>query len=195
MKRLAVLAGVVLAAGCAGDPPPRSKDAEAAFDAYRSSCAAAQQVCERAADSSGMEKGTRGLGAFLEQWGANPDLKPPADAAERGTALRERFIELDALLRSSRAVADGTGEDEATVQALDDAQSAVRSLVAAIRDLASPFEKDIVAFASRDRQSDLAQRMLASSQDLRETTLPTCENAARSLASARDALKRALAVK
>ncbi len=193
MKRISWVLLAALAAGCASEPAPKSKSAEVAFDTYRSDCAAARQACERAADSSGMEKGTRGLGAFLEQWGANPKLNPPADAVERGKALRERFIELDATLRSARAIADGTGEDEATVEAIDAAQGAIRGLVAAIRELSTEVEKDIIEFATRDRQNELAQRLLASAQDIKETTLPTCENAARALSSARDALKRARA--
>ncbi len=195
MKRISWACLAFVAAGCGGEPEPKSKNAEAAFDAYRSSCVAARQACETAADCSGMEKGTRGLGASLEQWGANPKLNPPADAVERGKALRERFTELDATLRSSRAVADGSGEDEATLEAIDGAQSAIRSLAATIRELASEVDKDIIEFATRDRQSELAQRMLASAQDIKNTTLPACENAARALSSARDSLKRARAEK
>ncbi|KAF0245451.1 MAG: hypothetical protein FD180_1570 [Planctomycetota bacterium] len=195
MKRIPWILVAAWVAGCGGDAPPKSREEEAAFEIYRSDCAAARLACERAADSAGMEKGTRGLGAFLEQWAANPKLKPPADAAERGAALSERFAELDATLRSVRAIADGSGEDENTLQAIDHTQKAVKNMAALVRDLASGAEKDIVEFATRDRQNELAQRLLASAQDVRETTIPTCENAARALVSARESLKRARATK
>jgi hypothetical protein len=195
MKRIPWVLVAAFAAGCSGEPEPKSRQAEAAFATYRSDCDAARRECERAADSAGMEKGTRGLGAFLQEWAGTPSLKPPADAAERGTALIERCAELEATLKSARALADGSGEDQETVKALDEAQKAIKSMVVLAKDLSSTVEREIIDFASRDRQNALAKSLLASMEDVRETTLPACENAARALVSVRESLKRALATR
>ncbi|MEK7467452.1 MAG: hypothetical protein AAB074_08565 [Planctomycetota bacterium] len=195
MKRIPWVLAVAFVAGCAGDPPPKSKESEAAFELYRIDCFSARQACELAADSAGMEKGTRGLGAFLEEWAGTPRLKPPDDAAERGAALIQLFTELDATLRSARAIADGSGEDEESLKAIDEAHQAIKSAAALARERASGAERDIIEFATRDRQNELAKLMLDSAKDIRETTIPRCENAARALVSARESLKRALATK
>ena len=195
MKRIPWVLAVAFAAGCAGEAPPKSKESETAFESYRSNCAAARQACERAAASAGMEKGTRGLGASLEEWAGISRFKPPADAADRGAALIQRFSELDATLRSARALADGSGEDEETLKAIDAAQKAIKSTAVMARELASGAETDIIEFATRDRQNELAKHLLAAAQDIRETTIPACENAARELVSARESLKRALATR
>ena len=172
--------------------PPKKTDPDGALQSYRSECAAARQSCERAADSAGMEKGTHGLAAYLGTWAANEKLKPPADAEERGLNLDTIFSELDVTLRASRALADGTATDKKAVDALDSAAKAIRANVASARENAAAVDLAIRDFLKREPQTDLAKHLAASADDVTETTLPTIENAARSLANARDALKRYL---
>lgn len=189
--RVAGFLVALAAAGCGGDAPKKTDNSEA-MDAYRSDCSAARTACERAADSTGMEKGTHGLARFLELWAADKKSMPPAGLADHSDVLRERFTELDVTLRASRALADGTQADEKTREALDAATRAIRNTVISVREHAAAVEPSIREFIKRDPQSDLAQKLLASVEDVTATTLPTCENAARSLGNARDALKKVL---
>ncbi|MCE9583985.1 MAG: hypothetical protein K8T20_15990 [Planctomycetes bacterium] len=188
------MAGFVVAlavAGCGGDAPKKTDNSEA-MEAYRSDCTAARTACERAADSAGMEKGTHGLARFLELWAADKKSKPPDGLQDHADVLRERFTELDVTLRASRALADGTQTDERTREALDAATRAIRNTVISVREHAAVVEPAIREFIKRDPQSDLAQKLYASIEDVNGTTLPSCETAARSLGSARDALKKVL---
>lgn len=191
MKKVWLLA-LSVAAGCSSEP---KKDAGGALEAYRSECAAARTACERGANSAGMEKGTHGLAEFLDLWAEAPATKPPPDAAENARLMREGFTVLEALLKSGRALADGSRTDEEALDAFDAAVKEIRATIADIRGEVKAVDMPIRDFAKRDPQSKLSRQLLLSVEDVPGVTLPNCENAARALSNARSALQRYLDAK